>query len=73
MEGEQEKRGKIEEEKGNRRRSSEAGAETNNAMTTSVAEEANAFSADNNRAFSDGRGGEDKCSSSAEIRNGDFS
>jgi len=31
-------------------------------MTLSVAEEANTFLAGNNRAYSDGRSGEDKCS-----------
>jgi len=37
-------------------------------MTISVAEEANAFSAGNNRAYSNGESGEDKCGSGTEIR-----
>ena len=47
---------------GNDGRSSKAGAKTELAMTISVAEEANTPSAGNNRACSDGRSGEDKCS-----------
>ena len=40
---------------------------TNIATTISVAEEANAPSAGNNRACSDGRSGENKCGSSERI------
>jgi len=42
----------------------EARTENNNATTTSVAEKANAFSAGDNGACSDGGSGEDKCSGS---------
>ena len=41
---------------------------TNNAMTLSIVEEAATFSADDNRACSNGRGGENKCSGSEETR-----
>jgi len=70
LEGEQEGRGEAERKEGDERRSSKAGAKTDNAMTISMAEEANAFSAGNNRACSNGGSGEDKHSSSAEIRYG---
>ena len=70
MEGEQERRRKVEEKEGTRGRSSETGAKTEFAMTLSVAEEANAFSTGNNRACSNGRGREDKCSGSKKVRTG---
>jgi len=53
----------VERKERNGGRSSQVGAKTNIAMTPSVAEEAAALSASNNRACSDGRSGEDKCSS----------
>ena len=64
MEGEQERGGKV-EEKGSRR--IEAG-ETEPAMTIGVAEEAAIASAGDNRACSNGRCGENKCSSDEGIR-----
>jgi len=54
--------------KGTRRKSSETGAETEPAMTLSVAEEATIASAGNNRACSDGGSREDECSGSKESR-----
>ena len=57
-------RGKDKREEGDRGRDAEVGIEDNNAITLSMAEEANAFSAGNNRACSDERSREDKCSSS---------
>ena len=58
-------------------RCSKAGAKTEYAMTTSVTEEANTPSAGDNRACSNGRSGEDKCSSVKRARdktgNGGFS
>ena len=51
--GEQERRGKTEREEGTGKRSPKTG-ETDNTTTISVAEEANAFSAGNNRAYSNG-------------------
>ena len=55
------------EKEGNR--SPETG-EDNIAMTLSVAKEANAFSAGNNRACSDGGSRKDECSSSERARIG---
>ena len=55
---------KDKREEGDRRRDVEARIEDDNAMTLSVVEEANAFSTGNNRACSNGRSREDKCSSS---------
>ena len=54
MKGEQKRRRKNEREKETRKRSSKVGAETEFTTTISVAEEANAPSAGNNRACSDG-------------------
>ena len=51
-------------------RSSKTRAKTNIAMTISVAEEANVFLASNNRACSNGRSREDKCSSGKIVRTG---
>ena len=53
----------VEGKEGDDGRCSKAGAKTKYAMTTSVAEEANALSVGDNGACSDGRSGEDKCSS----------
>ena len=64
MERKQKKRRKVEKEERIRGRSSETGAKTEFAITLSMAEEANAFSAGDNSACSDGRGGENKCSDS---------
>jgi len=61
LEGKQKRRGKIEGKKETRRRSSETGAMTVNAMTLSVVEKVTTFSAGNNRACSDRRSGENKC------------
>ena len=69
MEGEQARRGKVKREKGNGQRI-EAGTEDNIATTLSVAEEANAFSAGDNGACSDGRSREDKCGGSQRCRAG---
>ena len=46
---------------GTGRRGSEVGAETNIAMTISVAEKANAFSVGNNRTCSDRGSGKNEC------------
>jgi len=54
-------------EEGTRRRSFEAGAKTNNAMTLSVTEEANAFSAGNNRACSNRRSRKNEYSSGKRV------
>ena len=54
----------VKEKEGTSRRSSETGAETDIAMTLSMAEEANAFSVGDNRTCSDGRSREDKHGSS---------
>jgi len=51
-------------EEGTGRRGSETGAETDIAMTISVAEEATASSAGNNWACSNGGSGKDKCGGS---------
>jgi len=64
----QERRGEIKREKENRKRSSETGAKIEYAITTSVAEKANASSAGNNRACSDGRDQKDEYSSSERFR-----
>jgi len=48
------RRRETEEQERIRRRSSKTGAETDIAMTPSVVEKANAFSADNNKACSNG-------------------
>ena len=76
MKRKQERRKEVKETKGNRGSSPQATrAATNNAMTLSVAEEANIFSAGDNRACSDGRGRKDKYGSSmgVGIGNGGFS
>ena len=52
------RRGKVKREKGDGQRT-EAETEDNIAITLSVAEEANAFSAGNNKACSDGRNRDD--------------
>jgi len=52
---------------GTGRRGSEVGVKTELAMTPSVAEEAAAPSAGDNRACSNGRSGEDECGSSERI------
>ena len=54
--------GKIEEKKGTKEGSSEAETVTDIAMTISVAEEANAFSAGVNKACSNGGSRKNKCS-----------
>ena len=59
MAREQEGRRKIEEV--GRRRSAETGTENQPAMTFGVAEEATTASAGDNRACSDGGGGENEC------------
>ena len=53
-----------------RGRSSEIGAKTEFATILSIAKEANAFSAGDNRACSDRRGGENKCGGSEGIGDG---
>ena len=73
MERKQKRRRKDEREKGTRGRSSKARAKTKLAMTISMAEEANAPSAGDNRAGSDGGSQKDKCSSSMGTRAGDGS
>ena len=70
MERKQEGRRKVKREKGNGRRNAEAEAENDNAMTLSVVEEANAFSAGDNGACSNGRSGENKCGGSEGVRTG---
>ena len=62
LEGEQEGRRKIAREEGTGRRGSKAGAETNIAMTLSVAEVTTVSSAGDNRACSDGGSRKDECS-----------
>jgi len=64
LEEEQEGGGKVKRKEGDRRRNAEEGIEDDNAMILSIAKEANAFSAGNNRACSNRRSGEDKCSGS---------
>ena len=64
LEEKQERKRKTEEKKGTNRESSYTGAVTDIAMTLSVAEEANASSAGNNRACSNRRGRINECSSS---------
>ena len=66
MEREQERGGKIKEER-SRRRSTQVG-ETEPATTFSVAEETTIASAGNNQACSDGRSREDEYSSSERAR-----
>ena len=68
MEKKQEGRRKVKREEENDGKCSKAGAETNNAMTLSVVEKANAFSADDNRACSNERSRMDKHSNSEESR-----
>jgi len=63
------RRGKVKREKGDGWRT-KAGTENDIAMTLSVAEEANAFSAGNNRAYSDRRSRKDECSGSQRCRAG---
>ena len=65
----------MEEKKETDRRSSQAGAKTDITMTPSVTEEANAFSAGNNRACSNGRSEENEYSSGerTETRDGSTS
>ena len=63
------RRGKIKREKGDGQRT-EAETKDDIATILSVAEEANAFSAGNNGACSDGRSREDKCSGSQRCRAG---
>ena len=65
MEREQERGGATEEER-SRRRSTEA-RKTELATTISVAKEATIASVGNNRACSDGRNRENKCSSSKRV------
>ena len=69
MEREQVGGGKVKRKKVNEQRI-EAGIEDINAMTLSMAEEANAFSAGDNRACSNGGSGEDEYSSSKGTRAG---
>ena len=69
MEGEQARREKVKREKGDGQRV-EAGTEDDIAITLSVAEKANAFSASNNGACSDGGSREDECSGSQRCRAG---
>ena len=59
---------KIAREEGTGRRGSETGAETDIATTISVAEEATASSAGDNRACSNGGNREDKCGGSERVR-----
>ena len=75
MEKKQEGKRKVKREEGDNGRCSEAGAETDNTTTLSVAKKANAFLAGNNRACSDGRSRTDKYSSSegSRARSGDSS
>ena len=61
LEGKQKRREKIEGKKETRRRSSEIGAMTVNAMTLSVVEKVTTFSAGDNRACSNRRSGENEC------------
>ena len=63
MEGEQERGREVEEKEGDDRRCSKAGAKTEHTMIISVAKKANAFSAGNNRAYSNGGDRKDECSS----------
>ena len=63
----------IEEQERTRRRSSKTGVETDIAMTPSVAEKANAFSAGDNKACSDRGNRMNKHGNSEEIRTGDRS
>jgi len=55
-------------EEGTGRRGSETEAETDIAMTISVAEEATASSAGDNRACSNGRNRKDECGGSERVR-----
>jgi len=63
-----ERRRETKRKEGDGRRSFSVEAKTDNATTVSVAEEANAFSAGDNKACSNGRDQEDKCSSSERFR-----
>jgi len=63
LERKQEGGRKVKREEGDDGRCSKVGAKTNNATTLNVAEKANAFSAGDNRACSNGRGRIDKHSS----------
>ena len=65
--------GEIEGQERTRRRSSKTGAETDIAMTPSVAEKANAFSAGNNKVCSDGGSRMNKHGNSEKTRIGDRS
>jgi len=71
LEGKQERGRKVKGEEKTRRRSSEAGAKADIAMTISMAKEANVPSAGDNRACSNGRCGKDKHGGSEGIRTGD--
>jgi len=62
------RRREIEEQERIRRRSSKTGAETDIAMTPSVAEKTNAFSAGNNKTCSDGESRTNKHSNSKGTR-----
>ena len=62
---------KIKEKEGTDRRSSQAGAKTDNATTLSVAEEANAFSVGDNRACSNRRSGKNEYGDSEGIETRD--
>ena len=70
MEGKQEKGRKVKGEERTGRRSSEAGAKADIAMTISVAKETNAPSVGNNKACSNRRSREDKCGGSERVRTG---
>ena len=61
------------EEERLRGREEQGGATTDSATTLSVAEETNTFSAGDNKACSDGRGREDECGGSEEVRTRDGS
>ena len=57
----------MERKEGDRRRT-EVRTEDDNAMTISVEEEATAFSAGDNRVYSNGENKKDKCSGSERVR-----
>jgi len=61
----------IEGQKRTRKRSSKTGTKTDIAMTPSVAEKANVFSAGGNKACSNGRSRTNECGNSEGIRTGD--
>ena len=73
MERKQEGERKAEEEEETNRRNSKARAKTDMAMTPSVAEEANALSADDNQACSNRRSGKNECGNDEGTRTGDGS